>query len=144
MNPRKTGKPLQWGVSRGYVFPEGGFDLLPKLLGIVKELYPHAKEKGILFGVPVIPDDLPVEGEFLPSAGDSDFQETLFRRGRHGVKDVKPVRVNRVREQGDALMGKVLQLPGEQRGSRVGRRRQIDAEVDRKVQSLSSRLASFS
>ena len=115
MNPRKTGKPLQWGVSRGYVFPEGGFDLLPKLLGIVKELYPHAKEKGILFGVPVIPDDLPVEGEFLPSAGDSDFQETLFRRGRHRVEYVKAAGVYGVREQCHPLVREIVQLPGQER-----------------------------
>jgi len=120
------------------VFPDGGFDLPAKLLACIDEFYPEAKEKGILFGVPVIPDDLSVESEFLPTVRDSDFQETLFRRGRHGVKDVKPVRVNRVCEQGDALMGKIVQLPGEQRRSRVGRGRQIDPELHRKVQSLSS------
>ena len=45
---------------------------------VVKELYPHAKQIRSILGVPVVPDDLSVQGEVLSSIGDSDLQQTLL------------------------------------------------------------------
>jgi hypothetical protein len=119
------------------MIPDGCLDLLPKGFGMVKKFDAHTKEEWVFLGVSVIPDDLSVDGEFFPLAGDMDFQETLFRGGRHGVKDVKPVRMNGVCEQGDTLTGVIVQLPGQQRGRTVRGGRQIDPEPHGEIQSFS-------
>jgi hypothetical protein len=83
---------------------------------MVKEFYAYAEQEGILLGVSVVPDDPSVDSEFFSLVGDSDFQEALFRCCRHGMKDMKSVGVNGVREQGDALMREIVQLAGQQGG----------------------------